>query len=101
MNAYANATPSAKGPFPVVLFGHGSGGYALANSALDVGIASWGFVVASADYKEYDLAAFAQSKPQPRDPNVGAHVMLASLDTVASSSLLHGVADASRVATVG
>ena len=57
MDAYTGVPASAKGPFPIVLFSHGAGAYDLVNSGLDVGIASWGFVVASTDYKERGLAA--------------------------------------------
>jgi len=106
MDAYNNVPASAKGPFPVLLFSHGAGGYDLVYSGLTAGIASWGFVVVSADYFEYGLAAQVTGKKYPRDPNKGKDVMLASLDLVEkagtdSSSVLHGAVNGNQVGAAG
>lgn len=116
MDAYANAPASTKGPFPVVLFSHGAGGYRLVNSALDVGIASWGFVVASTDYLERGLAAQVSGgakqtgEPTKADQEAAAardtRLMLATLDLVAqesarSGSPMHDAAETKHVAAVG
>jgi dienelactone hydrolase len=106
MNAYQDVPSSTKGPFPVLLFSHGAGGYDLVYSALTAGIASWGFVVVSADYKEYGLAAQVTGAKYPRDPNKGKDVMLASLDLVEkasgdASSVLHGSVNPNEVAAAG
>ena len=50
---------SPGGPFPIVLFSHGFGASRLYYSHLLTGIASWGFVVVSADYLERGLLAQA------------------------------------------
>ena len=68
--AYSEAPASTKGPYPVVLFSHGYGGERLYYSNLLVGIASWGYVVVSADYLERGLAAQAlgsKGKPTAAD----------------------------------
>lgn len=45
------------GPFPLVIFSHGAGGWRSVYGSVLAGIASWGFVVASTDYAEYGLLA--------------------------------------------
>ncbi len=105
MDAYKDAPASMKGPFPVVLFSHGLSAYRLVNSALDVGIASWGFVVVSADYLERGLVAQingTQVGDQARD----RRLMLQSLDLVQhendrAGSLLRGIVNASSAGAIG
>ncbi len=46
---------AAEGPFPVVLFSHGSAGIRLQSSFLTSHLASWGMVVASPDHPSRDL----------------------------------------------
>jgi dienelactone hydrolase len=116
MNAYGGVRASGKGPFPVVLFSHGAAGYRLVNSALCVGIASWGFVVVSADYLEHGLAAqVASAGKSNTKPSAAAMHKLAALDRrlmldgldlvvregARSGSLLAGAVDGSRAAGVG
>jgi dienelactone hydrolase len=106
MDAYAGVPASARGPFPVVLFSHGAGAHRLINSALGIGIASWGFVFVSADYLEYGLVAQVTGARRPRDPGVGRRHMLASLELVVAESgregsVLRGAVDGSRVASAG
>ena len=116
MDAFADVTSSTKGPFPVVLFSHGAGGYRLINSALDIGIASWGFVVVSVDYLERGLVAqVTGAGKQTQSPSSDAlqqgaerdrKLMLDSLDLVTQAgsqagSPLSGAVDATRVAGVG
>jgi predicted dienelactone hydrolase len=43
------------GSYPLVLFSHGYGGYRLQSSALNVHVASWGYVVVSAEHPERGL----------------------------------------------
>lgn len=52
---------SGDGPFPVVIFSHGFGGWRNVNSSIAAGIAAWGYVVASAEYLERGLNAVAIS----------------------------------------
>ncbi len=106
MDAYANVPGSTKGPFPVVLFAHGYGAYPLANSTSEVGVASWGFVVASVDYFERGLANQVLNKKYPNDPTRDPRLMLASLDLLGhensdTASPLYGIVDTSKVGAVG
>jgi predicted dienelactone hydrolase len=105
MDAYKDAPASVKGPFPVVLFSHGVSAYRLVNSALDVGIASWGFVVVSADYLERGLVAQIEGKLDG-DPARDRRLMLQSLDLVQheserAGSVLLGIVNASSAGAVG
>ena len=106
VNAYADPPASTKGPYPVVLFSHGYGGERLYYSTLLAGIASWGYVVVSADYLERGLAAQAlQSKVRPT-ATADSAIMQLSLTAVTQassdpSSPLHGVANVHEVAAVG
>ena len=106
VDAYAGPPASTKGPYPVVLFSHGYGGERLYYSALLTGIASWGFVVVSADYYERGLAAQALGTNTKPTAAFDSSVMASSLAAVerASSdptSVLHGVANPNEVAAVG
>ena len=107
MEAYKDIAGSPKGPFPVLLFSHGASAYRMASSALDAGVASWGFVVVSADYLERGVVTqLPGQKPLTLDPERDSRLMLASLDLVTmendrSASLLHGMVDGTRVAAAG
>ncbi len=106
MDAYDDAPGSAKGPFPVVLFSHGAGGYRLVNSALDVGIASWGYVVASVDYLERGLVAQVKGGKLSGDPARDRRLMLQSLDLIQhenerAGSVLRGIVNAGVAGAVG
>ena len=94
------------GPYPIVLFSHGYGGERLYYSTLLTGIASWGYVVVSADYLERGLAAQVLGSKTKPTPALDSSIMQSSLTAVerASSqpdSVLHGIADPHRVAAVG
>ncbi len=54
-DAYIEAPISDEGPFPVILFSHGLAGYRFQSSTLLTHLASWGFVVASAEHPERNL----------------------------------------------
>ncbi len=105
MDAYTDVPASAKGPFPVVLFSHGLSAYRLVNSALDVGIASWGFVVVSADYLERGIVAQVKNTTKS-DPERDRRVMLDSLDLAVrenerAGSVLRGSVDGTLVGAIG
>jgi predicted dienelactone hydrolase len=48
--AVRDATPSTEGPFPIVVYSHGFGGFRQVVTAHTTQLASWGFVVASTDH---------------------------------------------------
>ncbi len=105
VDAHIGAPASPDGPFPIVLFSHGFGASRLYYSHLLVGIASWGFVVVSADYLERGLLAEATNRVSA-NADSDLTTMLTSLAAVesasaTSSSILHGVADSRRIAAVG
>jgi dienelactone hydrolase len=106
VDAYSDPPASTKGPFPIVLFSHGYGGERLYYSTLLTGIASWGYVVVSADYLERGLAAQTLGSKVTSTPAMDTAIMQSSLNAVeqasaAPTSVLHSVADAHRVAAVG
>jgi dienelactone hydrolase len=106
VDAYVGPLASMKGPYPIVLFSHGYGGERLYYSNLLSGIASWGYVVVSADYLERGLAAQALNITTTPTTAQDSAIMQSSLTAVESasanpSSPLHGVADPKRVAAVG
>ena len=104
--ARRDAPGSSQGPFPIVLFSHGLGASRLYYSHELAGIASWGFVVVSADYLERGLLAQATHSSVVDSPSTDLRTMFSSLTATEaasddSSSPLHGTADARRVAAVG
>ena len=92
--------------FPVLLFSHGYGGERLYYSNLLAGIASWGFVVVSADYLERGLASQALKGTPPPTPSFDRSVMLSSLRAVVTAgadatSPLYRAVNPSKVAAAG
>ena len=77
MTAYKDITASAKGSFAVVLYSHGAGAHRMASSPLAAGIASWGFVVVSADYVERGVVTQLPGQPPlTLDPERDRRLML-------------------------
>ncbi len=106
IDAYSGVPGSTAGPFPIVLFSHGYGGERLYYSNLLAGIASWGYVVVSADYLERGLAAQVLGSTAQPTPALDSSIMTSSLEAVEQASgepisELHGTADPNRVAAVG
>jgi dienelactone hydrolase len=106
MNAYADVPASKDGPFPVVLFSHGLSAYRLVNSALDVGFASWGFVVVSPDYLEHGIVAEVKGTLNINTADADRVTARNTLDLIEAEngragSLLSGVADTAHIAAVG
>ncbi|MBI4815582.1 MAG: dienelactone hydrolase family protein [Deltaproteobacteria bacterium] len=110
--AVLSADPSPDGPFPVVLFSHGSGGVRFQNTWLTVHLASHGYVVAAPDHTgntlrdmvgsggelEIDFGAQFQSfLDRPRDLSA----VLASLGQFSGDALLAELADVQRVGAAG
>lgn len=105
MDAYADVPSAKSGPFPVLLFSHGLSAYPQVNSALTTGIASWGFVVVSADYFERGIRAQVANNTT-YDADRDQRIMFAGLDLVEKEngrrgSVLEGAVDGTRVATAG
>jgi dienelactone hydrolase len=106
VDAYSSVPASKSGPYPIVLFSHGTGAERLYYSELLSGIASWGYVVVSADYLERGVAAQVlgtKTKPTPAFDSSIMQSSLTALERASSQadSVLHGVADPRRVAAVG
>jgi dienelactone hydrolase len=106
VDAHVNAPGSPQGPFPIILFSHGFGASRLYYSHLLTGIASWGFVVVSADYLERGLLAEATHPDVTDTPALDLRTMFSSLtatETASSqrSSPLYREADSHKVAAVG
>lgn len=57
LDAYRNVAVSGEGPFPLVLYSHGFGGYSLGAAAQLEHLASWGFIAAAPEHVERDLVA--------------------------------------------
>ncbi len=106
VDAHVDAPGSRSGPFPIVLFSHGFGASRLYYSHLLTGIASWGFVVVSADYLERGLLAQVDHPVVSDTPALDLRTMFSSLSATEKasskrSSPLYRVADAHKVAAVG
>src|SRR5450631_129321 len=86
INASRDAPGSPSGPYPVVLFSHGFGGERLYYSNLLAGMASWGYVVVSADYLERGLAAQALRLTVRPSASLDRSIMLDSLTAVEKAS---------------
>jgi predicted dienelactone hydrolase len=103
--AFRGLPASDDRPFPVVLFSHGFGGWRLVNSSVLAGIASWGFVVASADFLERGLNAVA-TNTAVSDPEKDRAVVLDTLallmdENETSGGVLAGTMDFDHVGAVG
>lgn len=105
LDAYRDVAASPEGPFPVLTFSHGAGGFRHAYSGFLIGIASHGIVVASLDHLEWGLLAQVGLLPEgiDRDPGELVLATLARLGelSAAPGTPLAGAVDTSRVGTAG
>jgi dienelactone hydrolase len=103
-DAFENVPISHNGPFPVVLFSHGYGGYPEQSSFLTDHLATWGFVVVAPDHRSRNLKAVvtgATGEGQDDIADLGqALAVTRFLDADPSDFLAHKL-DLSRVATLG
>src|SRR5215470_10853146 len=104
VDCYPGLPASTAGPFPLILFSHGYGGWRLVNSSVMSGVASWGFVVAAPDHLERGLAAVAGFPPE--SPRPDDEVLLDTLALVKSENArpggpLEGRVDVEHVGAVG
>lgn len=105
MDAYRDLPVSQAGPFPILTFSHGAGGFRQAYSGFLTGVASHGFVVASLDHLEWGLLAQVGLLPPGTNRDAG-EVALAAVSRLTAASAdvdspLAGGVDASRVITAG
>jgi len=59
VGAVRDVAATTDGPFPIVIYSHGFGGYRQVANFYLAHLASWGFVVASADHVERSIVALA------------------------------------------
>ncbi len=103
-DAYSGVPISAKGPFPVVLFSHGYGGYPEQSSFLTDHLATWGFVVVAPDHRSRDLKAVVSGTTgQGQSDVTDLRQALAYVSTLNTTpgTLLTGKLDLSRIASLG
>ncbi len=93
-----DASTAADGPFPLVVFSHGSTSFRYQSTNLSHHLASWGMVVASADHPTRSLANFLGG---PDDPPSSVDDVLAMLDLVVADAELGPAIDADRVGISG
>jgi len=103
-DAYTNVPISSSGPFPVVLFSHGDGGYPEQSSFLTDHLATWGFVVVAPDSRSRDLHALIsgmQGQGQHSLADLRQALAFVAMMNGAPDTLLTGKLDLSRVASLG
>jgi len=92
------------GPFPVVIFSHGLGGFRTQSAFLMTHLASWGFVIAAPEHPERGLAeVLGNGLPSGDD---APEALRATLDLLATANadpnhVLYGRVDLQRVAVTG
>ncbi len=103
-DAFRDAPPSGAGPFPLVLFSHGSRSYRNQSSFLTTHLASWGFVVASVDHFERGLRFIASFDPLPDMDDVELSrmvVMLLAAENEREGGRLEGRVSTQEIAITG
>jgi dienelactone hydrolase len=102
--SYQGVPISDAGPFPVVLFSHGYGGYPEQSTFLTDHLATWGFVVVAPDHRSRDLKAVLSGTTGRGQDDIAdlrqALDMVRSMN-LAPHDLLSGKLDLGRVASLG
>jgi dienelactone hydrolase len=105
--AYRDARASG-GPFPLVVFAHGSSSYRNQSTFMTTHLASWGFVVASVDYlerglrRQIDLDGSLTPDPELDDVVLTRMVvMLLADENSRDGSLLQGRVSTDQIAITG
>lgn len=93
-----DADPAADGPFPLVLFSHGSTSFRHQSTNLAHHLASWGMVVASADHPSRSLGNLLGG---PENPPSSVDDVLATRDLVTGDDLLGPVIDGALLGMSG
>ena len=104
--AYRDLPSHPDGPFPVLTFSHGSGGFPRAYSKLLSGIAAFGITVISINHLEWGLLDRLNLGLPEEDQREADELVLSALALLDSESqdpdsLLSGAADTDQVATAG
>jgi dienelactone hydrolase len=103
-DAYTGVPVSSHGPFPVVLFSHGYGGYPEQSSFLTDHLATWGFVVVAPDHRSRDLHAVVTGttgKGQNDIADLRQALAFVRRMNATKATLLTGKLDLTRVAALG
>jgi len=102
--AYRDAA-AAEGPFPVVFYSHGFGGYRLVATTYATHLASHGFVVAAIDHLERGLVAQVSGQlvaaPGQEVIDFNRTIDILEARTSDADDLLAGVVDTTLVAVIG
>lgn len=87
-NAYRDVRASKDGPFPLVTYAHGYGGFRDASTFLTTHLASWGFVVAAPDLPESSLTVELDGRlGRPvAPPGTDAATLASAVDAVRAAS---------------
>jgi dienelactone hydrolase len=88
-DAYRGVRVSRRGPFPLVVFAHGAGGFRDQSTFLTTHLATWGFVVTSPDFLERGLGATLGAPPVT--PRTDADVIDASIAAVRRAATGRGL----------
>jgi len=103
-DAYRDVPASGSGPFPLVLFAHGSSSYRNQSAFLTAHLASWGFVVASVDYLERGIGRLLGPDPDPVMDDVDLSRMVVALlesENAQAGGLLEGRVSTDQIAITG
>ena len=101
-DAYRGLPVAGSGPFPLVLFSHGTMSYRLQSSTLTSHLASWGFVVMSPDYFERGLQALGGTPPAPTRSNAEiTDLAMTAIEAADAAGPLAGSIDTSRLFPIG
>jgi len=103
-DSYQGVPLSNAGPFPVVLFSHGYGGYPEQSTFLTDHLATWGFVVVAPDHRSRDLKAVLSGttgRGQDDVTDLRQALDLVRFMNTAPDDLLSGKLDLHRIASLG
>jgi dienelactone hydrolase len=103
-DAYMGLPISSNGPFPVIMFSHGYGGYPEQSSFLTDHLATWGFVVVAPDHRSRDLKAVISGtvgKGQNDIADLTQALAVVRFMNADPDDLLSHKLDLSRVASLG
>jgi dienelactone hydrolase len=101
LDSYDQPAPSPEGPFPTIIYSHGAGDYAAFASQHFEHMASWGFVTASPEHIERDLAASTLGQTRQGDDVAVLRATLALLGEQNTSGPLAGAMNLDQLAAEG